>query len=241
MKNVIKFYPFSAESMELAEKPQPAAKFLPEWYKRQPALVDNDGMRYGHPSTTVKKCMPIFDSMTAGYIMTAPCDIYVDATDPEKLTWSIPAALSHMKSDMFASHDFLQYSEYPIDPSRHHKTLLRIYPFWAVGTPKGYSTLFIQPLHADQDSPLTALSGIVDTDTFLSEGHLSFLVKKGFKDVIKQGTPLIQIIPFKRESWSSEIVDLEEAKITSNKQNLKLRSTFVNGYKDRFRSKKEYK
>lgn len=241
MSNIIRFYPYSEETIQFAEPPQPASRFVPDWYKRQPGIVDNDGIKFGQPGTTVKKCMPVFDSMTAGYIITAPCDIYLDATDSEKLTWSIPASLMHLKSDMFASHAFEQYSEYPLDTTRHHKTLFRIYPFWAIGTPKGYSTLFVNPLHADQDSPLTALSGIVDTDTFISEGHLSFIVKKGFKDVIKQGTPLVQIIPFKRDSWESEVVPLENAKDLSRKQNFMLRGTFFNGYKDKFRSKKEYK
>lgn len=238
--NTIKFYPFNEETMQAVEPPRPASKYLPDWYKKQPAMVDNDGMRYGQPGATVKKCMPVFDIMTAGYIITAPCDIYVDATDPEKLVWSVPAAFSHLKSDMFASHAREQYSEYPLDPSTQHKTLLRVWPFWAIGTPKGYSCMFTQPFHSD-NSPLYAISGLVDTDAFVTEGHLSFIVKKNFKGVIKQGTPLVQVIPFKRESWKSEVVPLEEARAVFNKQTFKLRSTFLNAYKDKFRFKKDYK
>lgn len=238
--NIIKFYPFNEDTMEAVEPPRPASKFLPEWYKRQPAMVDNDGMKYGQPGATVKKCMPVFDVMTAGYIISAPCDIYIDSTDPERLTWSVPNAFAHLKSDMFASHAREQYSEYPLDSTYHHKTLLRVWPFWAIGTSKGYSCIFAQPFHSD-DSPLYAVSGLVDTDSFVTEGHLSFIVKKNFKGTIKQGTPLVQVIPFKRESWSSQVVSLQEAQKVFNKQMFKLRSTFINAYKDKFRFKKEYK
>jgi hypothetical protein len=194
--NKIRFYPFNASTAEFAPAPIPASKLLPEWYKKQPGIVKNDqALPSGVVNTTVKKCMPVFDLLTAGYIIVSPCDIYIDATDPEKLSYSIPLAIKQFQSDIFASHAPEQYDEYPINKSLYHKTLLRIMPFWSVSTPAGYSTLFAQPFHRDE-SELFAMSAIVDTDTFISEGHLSFLVKKGFKGTIKQGTPLVQLVPF---------------------------------------------
>ena len=65
--------------------------------------------------------------------------------------------------------------------------------------------LIIQPQNAD-DSPLMAISGIIDTDKFIVNGHFSFIVKRGFSGIIKQGTPLVQVIPFKRENWTSSII-----------------------------------
>jgi hypothetical protein len=99
--------------------------------------------------------------------------------------------------------------------------------------------LFVQPQYSD-DTPLTALQAIVDTDAFVSDGHLSFLVQKGFKGVIKQGTPLVQIIPFKRESWKMDIVSPEESAKKMGTQRLQVRSSFTNSYKNKFRSKKDY-
>jgi hypothetical protein len=239
--NKIKFYPFNESTAEFAPSPIPASRLLPEWYKKQPGIVKSDlAMQNGVVNSTVKKCMPVFDILTAGYFIVAPCDIHLDATDPEKLSYSIPITMKRFQSDMFATHAPEQYDEYPIDLSKYHKTLFRVMPFWSISTPAGYSTLFAQPFHRDE-SDLLAMSALVDTDTFISEGHLSFLVKKGFKGVIKQGTPLIQIIPFKRDDWESEIVSSEESVKKLFSQRLKLRSTFVNGYKDKFRFKKDYK
>jgi len=238
--NVIKFYPFNEGTLEFTPMPRPASKFLPSWYKKTPSLVNNeDALKHGHANTTVKKCMPIFDIITAGYILSAPCDIYLDATNPEKLSWSIPTTLISFQGDMFASHSREQYSEMPMDKDKYHKDLLRIFPFWAAETGKGYSTIFMQPQYSDP-TPLVAMQAIVDTDSFVSDGHLSFLVEKNFKGVIKQGTPLVQLIPFKREPWKMSLGSLEESYKKMQSQRLKVRSNFMNAYKNKFRAKKDY-
>lgn len=237
----IRFYPFNETTAQFAPQPKPSSKFTPEWYKAQPgSFHDEQTIPQGYTTSTIKRCMPIFDIMGAGYTLGAPCDIFLDATDPEKLTWSVPLQLKHLEADLFSYHGPEQYQDYPIDNSEYHKQLLRIMPSWAVGTDKGYSTLFTNPYHAD-NSPLWAFSAIVDTDAFISDGHLSFLVKKGFKGVIKQGTPLIQLIPFRREPWEMEVQTPEVARRAFREQTSLLRSTFLNGYKNKFRSKKDYK
>jgi hypothetical protein len=237
----IKFHPFSEDSSKFAEAPGPASRFLPSWYKRQPSnYPDKDDFQNGIVTSTIKRCMPIFDMMTAGYMMTAPCDIYVDATNPDELVYSVPSSLRQFHNDIFARHDILQYNEYPMHDIDVHKDLLRVFPLWMIETEPGYSCMFLNPLHQDT-SPLTGLSGIIDTDTFLSEGFFSFTVKKDFKGIIKQGTPLVQVIPFKRDNWTSEVVPAGDYKHEIERQRLTLKSVFVNGYKNKFRFKKEYK
>lgn len=237
----IKFYPFNDGTEAFAPKPEPMSRHLPDWYKKTPAIIENEqALQQGHVNATVKKCMPIFDLLTAGYAILAPCDIFIDATNPDNLVWSIPTSLRSFQGDMFASHAYEQYSNMPIDSAKYHKTLLRIFPFWAVSTEKGYSSLFMQPVYSD-NSPLVAMQAIVDTDSFVTDGHLSFLVEKNFKGTIKQGTPLVQVIPFKRDSWESEFASVEEADKRFSRQRLQLRSMFVNAYKNKFRFKKDYK
>jgi hypothetical protein len=236
---IIKFYPYNEETKVFSPRPMLSSKALPEWYKKTPSVINNGGIAFGQIGTTVKKCMPIFDLMTAGYVITAPCDIYLDATNPEKLQWSIPQGLISYQGDMFAVHAKEQYDKMPVNGALHHKDLLRIFPFWAVGTPKGYSTIFLQPPYSDK-SPLTALQAIVDTDSFITDGHLSFWVEKDFKGIVKQGTPLVQVIPFKREHWGSFVESAKKSKRIFETQRLRLRSMFSNAYKNIFRSRKDY-
>jgi hypothetical protein len=238
----IKFYPFNDNASRDIDSPLPASRYIPEWYRKQPGSINDDAsIVSGTLTSTVKRCMPIFDAMTIGYMFVAPCDIFIDATDPEKLVKSVPAAIKMgYSSDTFATHAPEQYSHFPIDSSIYHKELLRINTFWSAGTERGTSSIIMQPIHQDVSS-LMAITGLVDTDKMITDGHFSFLVKKGFKGVIKQGTPLAQIIPFERSVWQSEVVDQEVAKQVLQAQRFKLRRVFGNAYKNLLRSKKEYR
>jgi hypothetical protein len=240
MSNIIKFYPLNEDVPAFVPEPMPASKALPQWYKDTPGSIDSGEMmaQIGQPASTVKKCMPVFDAITAGYIFRLPMDVYVDATG-EKLTYQIPLAMGKFKGDMFATHERRQYEKYPYG-DKWHQDLLRIMPFWIVKTPKGFSTLVTQPMHGDS-SPLYAVSGLVDTDGFATDGHFSFWVEKGFKGTIPQGTPIAQLIPIRRDDWQMELQTYEDTKKDILPQRFNLRSTFSNGYKNKFRSRKEYK
>lgn len=241
MAKKIKLYPFSEVASKDIESPSPAAKHIPEWYKKQPGSINDEiGYSQGMLQSTVKRCMPVFDAITAGYIMVAPVDIYIDATNPDSLSKSVPLAAKMGLPDLFATHGAEQYTNFPIDISIYHKEILRINTYWSVGTDSGSSSIIMQPIHQDI-SPLMAITGLVDTDKMITDGHFSFLVKKGFKGVIKQGTPLVQIIPFERSSWRSEIVDFKIAKDIVQHQRFILRRVFGYGYKMLMRSKKDYK
>lgn len=236
----IKFYGQNKKTSDDV-KPSPAIKSIPEWYKRQPGKVEQFyDLKTGTAALTVKKCMAVFDSMTAGYYFYAPCDIYINATDPDKLIKSIPQGQDIKNSDLFAEHNRQQYTDYPVDSSRYHKDVIRISSLWSVQTSPGTSTLFLHPLNTNT-VPLFAIPGIIDTDNFLSEGFFSFFVEKDFNGVIKKGTPLLQLIPFERGNWTSEFVVGEKADEVQKTQRNKLRAVFYNGYKDMFRAKKDYK
>lgn len=238
--NKITFYVQNRETVEDV-RPSPAIKSIPEWYKKQPARVDRYyDLSSGQAAITVKKCMAVFDSMTAGYYFYAPCDIYINATNPEKIIKSIPQGQNIKLTDIFAEHNREQYSDYPVDHSRYHKDIIRIASLWSVKTTKGTSTLFMQPMNTKM-GPLVAIPGIIDTDTFLSDGFFSFFVEKDFNGIIKKGTPLVQLIPFERGNWQSDFVTGEQASDIHKKQRNWIRTVFENGYRDMFRTKKDYK
>lgn len=238
----IRFYAFSKETETFAPRPTPAVKSTPEWYKKQKTYFgdENDFNKQGFSSSTVKKCMPVFDAMTSGYILYMPCDLFIDATNPEKLEWSIPGTLNFIKKDFVAMHTKEQTSDYPRNEQQYHQDIFRMMPFWAVETDPGYSCLFTQPIHKDP-VPFKAFEGIVDTDKFISDGHFSFFIEKGFKGLIEKGTPMMQVIPFKRENFESEIINAEQSAVKFRNQRMFVRSKFKHAYKLFLRSKKEYR
>jgi hypothetical protein len=108
-----------------------------------------------------------------------------------------------------------------------------------VQTDEGYSTFFTNPMHQPV-TPLKAIDAVVDTDTYFTDGHLSFLIKKNFKGTIKQGTPMFQVFPFKREDWKMELdKNFSAAKV--EEQRGRVRSSFQNGYRLKFWRKKTFK
>ena len=156
--------------------------------------MNNDpSISNGQMKLTAKKCQAFFDAMSAGYLLRMPMDLYIDTTDG-KQEFELPLDCRAYQSRLMATHTNEQVSHMKWDEQVYIRHILRIHPTWLVRTPKGYSSFFTQPIHQDP-SPILAVSAIIDTDNFLSDGHLSFLVKKGFKGVIKQGTPLCQVVP----------------------------------------------
>ena len=120
--------------------PKPAIKEVPEWYKNTEEYVSENGRKIDNPegtAHTIKKCMPVFDAMTAGYILYTQVDIQV--TQKNVLPYY-----------HWPSQDAIDF--HPIDQAREHpKNNDAPYPKfinpYAISTPPGYSTLFLSPLH----------------------------------------------------------------------------------------------
>ena len=234
----ISFLPANNILLGTAPEPEPTTLNVPNWWKEQTALADNNqALINGSYKFTVKKCQAIFDALATGYVLKAPIDIFIDSKG-EKHDVQVPTDWKNVLPLVISGHPREQVSMMPINKSIFMPDILRVHPLWVVKTPPGYSTLFLPPMHGE-DLPIQAVPAVVDTDTFTSDGHLSFLVKRGFNGIIKQGTPIVQILPFKREDWDHEICDYDALEI--ERQRKKVRSTFANGYRTKFWSKKVYK
>jgi hypothetical protein len=215
------------------DPPVPASKVLPQWYKDHDSYIGHPGapMGNGKPGSTIKKCMPVFDSLSAGYILSTYTDIYVTRTDDGEpiYEWSSLGAID--------SHDIRQVSGYPAFKS--NEIPFKLMSYWGIKTPKKYSCLFVPPMH--RESPFKILPGIVDTDTYHSPVNFTFqLIDSNFEGLIPVGTPFAQIIPFKRDDWSSQVIEDYDRKHDRNIM-VKLQQRFHNAYKDLYWEKKTYK
>lgn len=219
--------------LDYFDKPVPASKVIPKWYKETDSYTDKP-MRYTTMgiSSTIKKCMPVFDVMSSGYIITLPCDVHVglDALGLPSFTWTI-------EYNLVTDHDLSQVYLLPFPQEMHTKVFKWSNP-WIVRTPKGWSTMFVAPNYSD-DSPFKILPAIVDTDGFELSVQFPFLLRKGFEGVIKAGTPIAQVIPFKRASWEASYSTLATGLSFKNLQ--KHSRFFSNRYKRTFWNRKDYK
>jgi hypothetical protein len=213
------------------EQPQPASKFIPDWYKNMESYTDGNKKPDGAGGTkaTIKKCIPVFDAITAGYIITLPADVYVSIKDEQQyFEWS--------SLGLVQFHPVIQAPEHP---NRKPHAYPKWMNPWCIKTPKGYSTLFVQPMH--RESVFTILPGIVDTDTYTAPVNFPMVINDpNFEGMIPKGTPIAQVIPFKRENWQMEIGSIKELK-EQNSITQKLQTKFFDRYKQMFWTRKEYK
>lgn len=189
----------------------------------------------GQTTATAKRCMPIFDAITGGYIIVSPADVYV--SQKEDVTGKVAPYFEWSNYGLIQFHPVEQAPEHPSNNGSP------AYPkwnnSWAIKTPDGYSTLFIQPMH--RESVFTILPGIVDTDTYTAPVNFPFVLNDPtFEGLIPAGTPIAQVIPIKRDSWKmefgSEAEFFEQQKVTN-----RLQSKFFDRYKTMFRQPKEYR
>ena len=208
-------------------KPVLASKIIPDWYKKTPSSYPPEKI----PSAvfTVKKCMPVFDALTAGYILSTPCDIWV--TEKNETLW-----YETSQPDII---EFQDQKQGNLHPAFNGHSYPKWKNSWAIKTPKGYSCLFIPPMH-NPNPWFVILESIVDTDSYKTLVNFPFVLKDvSFRGLIPANTPMVQIIPFKRDNWKMKIgddTDYEEG-IDSDKE---LKSLIFDRYKRLYWSKKTW-
>ena len=183
--------------------PIPASQYKPDWWKKT-RIVEDMGDGAG-PGSTIRACPAMDDILSTGYYVVAVRDMkvkyYGDKWDasPNEFEMKCP----HHEIWESQTHPFRQYA---MMPGVINDAIKMNMPF-SVRTPPGYSTLYLDPfLFANEY--ISAWQGIIDTDQFQG-GDLNaqlIMYPKVRKDfIIPEGTPIVQLFPYKRESWTSEI------------------------------------
>lgn len=200
MSKKINFYA-QDEFIYSSTKPySPSRQYIPDWYKNSKAwrggdkyILDLNNM----PQKDVKLCVPYLDSLTSGYTLELWCDILIkqEETGPV-ITWfdqSHPPVRDRNR-------DVAQLVPTPLGchPNQYTWNMP-----WGIKTPLGYSTLSTHPLNR-YDLPFITLTGIVDNDQGIAGGNHPVYFSNTFEGIIPAGTPIVQIIPFKREDWESK-------------------------------------
>jgi hypothetical protein len=199
----MKFIHFSCSSDQELGTPVPLKNVMPQWYKDAETFftvkdqeVSLDGENE-EKNAGLKTCAPFLDSLLNGYAVLTPFDIYVKKTEDGSLDlkWNAPPQWE----EFIAERPGESGATMP-RPAGHHPNHLVWASHWGVKAPRGYSLIFTHPLNRF-DLPFTTMSGIIDSDKFYGNGNVPFFIKEDFVGVIPKGTPFLQIIPVKRNSW----------------------------------------
>jgi len=234
-KNNIKKIEFIKTSDKVSDLyfPTPASKEIPDWYKDISSYIGGEKTVVGQGETlaTIKKCMPVFDAISSGYILKTYCDIEISW---DGITYEFKT--SPYYGEVIVGHSAGQVTGHP-GVNNKHTYVPKLLNVWAVKTLPGYSSLILPPMH--RDNIINILPGIIDSDSFHDVTNFPFTVNtKEDRVIIPAGTPIAQIIPLKREDWEMSINYSPE---DSTKSSNSVRSVFFEAYKKMFWSKKSYR
>lgn len=231
------FIPKDKEVELMAPHPKPSKNFIPQWFKDMPASLANiDNTKLDE---TAKKCIPFLDSLTSGYTQELTCDLEIkyhgfdEKINQDIVSYNWSGSIKPMSTRMedTRSRNSLPNFEGYYSSEQHWNSL------WEPKTPKGYSTLYYHPANRF-DLPFTTMNAIIDTDNWSLTGPVPFLIRKGFQGIIPAGTPIYQMIFFKREKWNSFKNEYNEKEQKALEYSI--RRFFNDGYKKLHWEKKDY-
>lgn len=174
-------------------EPTPMKKHIPEWFKKIPPYLDFKDPG-GFKAMSAKKCLPMLDSMSLGWVIPLQADVHVITNDD----------MSVFKAHNRDQCPFSTVERHSWDQVKSDKWNLRkqdplkFINYWRIKTKPGWSCLF-QTLPNVLTKDFMCLSGVVDTDKYVSEVNFPAVWLTDNADVtLTAGTPLVQVIPFKR-------------------------------------------
>jgi hypothetical protein len=207
----ITFIPSTVDPIykEMFLVPEPAVRHVPEWYKSLAKFDQSNDEKTLHPENHIgtdgavvntKQCPPFLDAMTAGYLYLLEDDLHVDLDEDGRPTlwWAGEVMLADKRPVV----------DLPI-PDNFHPIHYGWRMNWYYETPPGYSLLVTHPMNR-YDLPFQVQSGIIESDIWGLPVFTAFFLKRNFRGVIPKGTPIFQMIPFKRDNWQLEVDDSPE-------------------------------
>lgn len=218
--------------------PKPAKLYMPQWYSEAPIYYsfgkkdDSLKMTDEGKNMTFKKCIPLIDGLKSGYIVELRKDLLVQ--DNKDGVFDIQWNSDDLIITVHNSASNL------VDPPYGYNSQIINY-IWntIIRTPKGYSSLICHPFGYN-DTALRMITAVVDTDKDVLNFHLPMWLKKDFVGIIPKGTPIAQIIPFKRDNWKAENNFLDDGEYEVLAEN-GFNSKMENHYRDTSWSKKRFK
>ena len=180
----------SPEDHGVIAPPVPAKTALPDWFRKlrpvdpQQTSATNNGL-------TVKRCLPFLDAMTAGWLLPLAATVRLEIKDGGR-TVEAGWEFDRVMVSNHGAHQVAGHPKQPCPPCKFHN-------YWSIRTPPGWSCLFVPPLNR-APQPFECVAGLVDTDTYSAHVHLPFFATAldGLY-VIEKGTPLVQVIPVRRD------------------------------------------
>lgn len=234
----IKFEARDEYGWEVAPRPYPATQAVPDWWKamtpysksvdnpKGSKLIVNNLVSNAGP----KKCVPMLDALTSGYIIPLWSDVQVSNSGENKwVTW-------RTSQPVFEAHG--EQAREVQTPVGFNEEVFKFQNKWRILTPKGYSCLIVQPFGYRQTG-VQAVPAVIDTDRSSLEILPPVWFANDFEGILEKGTPIVQVIPFKRSDWKAEYSYLKDNEYRKL-EDKNFGSTIINHYMKKVWQKKNY-
>ena len=188
-------------------RPIPAVAGLPDWFKALPQKAFSADLQSEY--LTIKKCPPFIDAMTYGFLMPLATDLRVENGEFSWQTNWPGGEFANITRSPIGFHDGSQVAGTPFFDQ--DQFIIKFNNFWTIRLPPGYSLLVCHPINRD-DLPFRALTGMVDCDRY-HDAFVQFPARwtnPDFSGVLPKGTPVVQCLPVKRETWALRFENLTE-------------------------------
>lgn len=245
MTKTITFKAINKWGFDVQPKPVPASAAVPKWWKDLPVYTTLEGpysngawssmnrlfVRDRSSNFGPKKCTPMLDALTSGYVINLWADVQISNEN------NVPLITWKTHNNVFEPHG--PASEVVETPEGFYPRAFKYLNTWVPITPPGYSVLITSPF-GYKNLPIRAIPGIIDSDKSQLELVAPVWIKQGFEGIIEKGTPILQITPFKREDWVSEFSYYKEDEFDRIQEST-FNGTIVSHYLKNIWSKKSYK
>ena len=190
-------------------RPVVAKHIHPDWWKKMKTKTRG--------GDNIKMCPSMMDVLGTGYYIICVEDIKIeypkdDLDGSPKYELGQFAKCPNNPNYETSGHpreqfpDF-EYAKADVEENLENNNAVKIRVPWSITTPLGYSSLYLDPF-LFQNRFFQTWQGIMDTDRYTG-GDLNGLVilypKTREEFVIPAGTPIAQIVPYRREDWKASI------------------------------------
>ena len=179
---------------------------LQEWKQVLQRAVDAPGSQ-ARPAAAALLQPSFLAAMGSGYVIPAPFDCAVDLRNEDgkiSIQHRMPPGIDQdLLEFWWPFPDGHKGNQIAGSPWETTEWIVKLKGFWYIKTPPGYSCLFVSPqLFSNENLPLYALPGLIETDVYKNLISFPMIPKIPFPLTIKAGTPLVHVFPFKRDDWS---------------------------------------
>ena len=192
--------------------PKPTARYTPEWWKTL-KIDETKRTAYELYTGNIKHCPSFTDVFTSGYVVPMWMDIYLGYDKETGLSGTKSNNVTNVGYHNGAALDLKNYKFLGKETSAFFKA----YSPWSIMAKPGISVMIL-PLFFNFDPDFSVVPGIIDADVI---NHLSPDIayhSQNREIFIERGTPMFQVIPFRKEKITFGVKEIDELSDKSRKK-----------------------